>query len=153
MLRTSDYLDTTSVTDPISEPAELPHSQLELGKMKVFPQLFLLLQATPGSTLWSCYLNPYLQQKHWSGTLHLFGTANLLQALLWPRGQKDSNGRNHQKDSLKWINEIHFPPREGLLECNENKPHPSSPVHTHTHPRGFCKATGTEIILFESIKH
>lgn len=27
------------------------------------------------------------------------------------------------------------------------------PLHTHTHPRGFCKATGTEIISFESIKH
>lgn len=47
-----------------------------------------------------------------------------------PGGQ---HGRNHQQESPKWRNEIHFPRRGGLLECNESESHPSSSVLTHTH--------------------
>lgn len=44
----------------------------------------------------------------------------------------EQHGRNHQQESPKWRNEIRFPWRGGLLECDEKKPHPSSPVRTHT---------------------
>ena len=155
MLKTADYPDSTSVANPLSQPVVLSHSQLELGNMKVFPQLFPSIQ---------CY-----SWKH--SLVILFESPLAAETLIWniasctPRKSKSftgppvtqepggQHGRNCQPESPKWRNEIRFPWRGGLLECNENKPHPSSPAHTHTHPRGFCKATGTEIISFESIKH
>lgn len=44
MLKTADYPDNASVTNPVSQPVVLSHSQLELGNMKVFPQLFPPIQ-------------------------------------------------------------------------------------------------------------
>lgn len=44
MVKTADYPDNAPVANPISQPVVLSHSQLELGNMKVFPQLFTPIQ-------------------------------------------------------------------------------------------------------------
>jgi len=103
MVKTADYPDNASVTNPISQPVVLSHSQLELGNMNVFPQLF-----TP------------IQRYSWKYSLVLlFESPLAAETLIWnaasciPWNSKSfagapvtqepgqRHGRNHQQESTK----------------------------------------------------
>lgn len=122
-------LTTLQSLTPISQPEVLSHSQLELENRKVFPPSpVLFLEAQSGPIIWiptcsrntdlqHCILYPLKQQ--------------IFYGFSCDPGAGGQHGTNHQQESPKWRNEIHFPWRGGLLEWKENKPHPP-PLHAHT---------------------